>query len=214
MEIQCPFLKEEKVAFCKASPMKKILPYDRLYPKDNICMTEEHRNCPVRRDKEGDLISGHSSHKKICPFMEVEEVLFCGIYPVKKMIPSSAFKLECPCTTQAYIDCHAYRQIAQVNDDPGETTTVQGFLVDDTVYYHQRHLWLQRFNGTVRVGLDDFGQWLLGDIEKITFPRLKKQVGRSQTLVQISCAHGTAEITSPLSGTVVEINEGVRRDCS
>jgi glycine cleavage system H protein len=62
--------------------------------------------------------------------------------------------------------------------------------------------------------LDDFGQWLLGDIEKITFPRLKKQVGRSQTLVQISCAHGTAEITSPLSGTVVEINEEVCRDCS
>jgi glycine cleavage system H lipoate-binding protein len=62
--------------------------------------------------------------------------------------------------------------------------------------------------------LDDFGQWLLGDIEKITFPRRKGRLERSQPLLHISCAHGTAAISSPLSGIVTEVNEEARRDSS
>jgi glycine cleavage system H lipoate-binding protein len=62
--------------------------------------------------------------------------------------------------------------------------------------------------------LDDFGQWLLGDIENITFPRRKERVERTQPLMHVSCAHGTAEITSPLSGVVMAVNEEVRRDSS
>jgi glycine cleavage system H protein len=214
METRCPFLKDQKVAFCKASPFRKMLPYDRLYPQDNICMQEEHVSCPVYCDKEGERVSGHSNTKQVCPYLEVEEVLFCGVYPVKKMIPSSAFKLECPCTTDAYIDCPAYRQIAQGGVTPSEVATVRGFLLNDTVYYHRGHLWLQRVNGKVRLGLDDFGQWLLGDIEKINFPRPKGRVERSQPLLRISCSHGTAEIASPLSGIVTEVNDEARRDNS
>ena len=214
METRCPFLKNQKVAFCKASPFRKMLPYDRLYLQDNICMQKKHVSCAVYRDKEGERVPAHSNKKQVCPYLEVEEVLFCGVYPVKKMIPSSAFKLECPCTTDAYVDCPAYRQIAQGDVTPSEMVTVRGFLLNDTVYYHRGHLWLQRVNGKVRQGLDDFGQWLLGDIEKITFPRRKERVERKQTLLHVSCAHGTAAITSPLSGVVMEVNEEVRRDSS
>jgi len=216
METHCPFLKDEKMAFCKAFPVRKMLPCDRLYLQDNICIKEEHRTCSIYRVKEAERVSGHPSNKRVCPYLEVEEVIFCGVYPVKKMIPSSAFKLECPCTTEAYIDCPAYRQIAQGDLDIacGEAVTVRGFLLDDTVYYHRGHLWLQRINGRVRVGLDDFGQWLLGDIENITFPPHKERVERNQPLLRLSCSHGTAEIASPLAGTVMDANEGVHRDTS
>jgi glycine cleavage system H protein len=214
METRCPFLKDQKVAFCKASPFRKMIPYDRLYHQDNICMQEEHLNCPCYRDKESERVSAHTSTKQVCPYLEVEEVLFCGVYPVKKMIPSSAFRLECPCTTEAYIDCPAYRQIAQGDIAPNNLATVRGFLLNDTVYYHRGHLWLQRINGKVRLGLDDFGQWLLGNIEKIALPVRKGRVGRRQPLLHISCAHGTAAIASPLSGTVMEVNDEVRRDSS
>jgi len=216
METRCPFLKDQKMAFCKAFPVKKMLPYDRLYLDDNICMKEEHRTCPVYRGKEAEQRFGHSSNKKACAHLEVEEVIFCGVYPVKKMIPSSAFKLECPCTTAAYIDCPAYRQIAQGDCASSEMTmsTVRGFLLEDTVYYHRGHLWLQRLNGKVRLGLDDLGQWLLGDIEKITFSRCTGWVKRNQPLLRISCSNGTAEIASPFSGQVTEVNEVARQDSS
>jgi glycine cleavage system H protein len=214
METRCPFLKDQKMAFCKAFPVRKMLPYDRLYLDDNICMKEEHRTCAVYCSKEEARNSGHVSTKKACAYLEVEEVLFCGVYPVKKMIPSSAFKLECPCTTRAYIDCPAYRQIAYGDCASLEPPTVRGFLLEDTVYYHRGHLWVQRVNGKVRLGMDDLGQWLLGDIEKITFSRRKGWVERNQPLLRISCSHGTAEIASPLSGHVIAVNEGTRRDSS
>ena len=216
METRCPFLKDQKMAFCKAFLVRKMLPYDRLYLEDNICMKEEHRTCPVYRGKEAAQFFGHSSNKKACAHLEVEEVIFCGVYPVKKMIPSSAFKLECPCTTEAYTDCPAYRQIAQGDCALSEltTATVRGFLLEDTVYYHRGHLWLQRLNGKVRLGLDDLGQWLLGDIEKITFSRRKGWVERNQPLLRISCSNGTAKIASPFSGKVVAVNEVARQDSS
>lgn len=214
MERQCPFLRAQKMAFCRAFPIKKMLPYDRLYIEDNICMKADHCSCPVYRGEAVELVSDHPSTQKFCPSLEVEEVVFCGVYPVKKMIPSSAFKLECPCTTEAYRECPAYRQIAEGDLAPGAVDKVRGFLLEDRAYYHQGHLWLQRINGKVRLGLDDFGRWLLGDIERIAFPRRKGRVERSRPLLRISGTHGTAEIPSPLSGTVLEVNEGARRDSS
>jgi glycine cleavage system H protein len=214
METRCPFLKTQKVAFCKAFPVKKMIPYDRLHIEENICMKEEHLNCPVLCGKDGERFSGNSTKKKFCPSLEIEEVLFCGVYPVKKMIPSSAFRLECPCTTKAYTECPAYRQIAEGDGVVHNVPSVRGFLLDDTVYYYRSHLWLQRVNGTVRLGLDDFGQWLLGDIKKITFPPCNGRVSRAQPLMQISCSHGTAEIASPISGTVVEVNQEIQSKSS
>jgi hypothetical protein len=55
---------------------------------------------------------------------------------------------------------------------------------------------------------------LLGEIENITFPRCKERVERSEPLLHIRCAHGTAAITSPLSGIVTEVNKEAHRDSS
>ncbi len=214
MEKQCPFLRAQKVAFCKAFPIKKMLPYDQLYLEDNICMKAEHLTCPVYRGEDTELVFDNPGINKRCPSLEVDEVIFCEVYPVKKMIPSSAFKLACPCTTEAYSECPVYRQIAEGDLASGTVDTVRGFLLEERAYYHHDHLWLQRINGKVRLGLDDFGQWLLGDIEKITFPRRKGRVERSRTLLRIRGTHGTAEIASPLAGTVLEVNEGACRDSS
>jgi glycine cleavage system H protein len=214
MEKQCPFLRTQKVIFCKAFPVRKMLPYDQLCLEDNICMKAEHRTCPVYRGDKVKPDTDQPSTQKRCPSLEVDEVIFCGIYPVKKMIPSSAFKLECPCTTKAYSECPTYRQIAEGDLASGTVDTVRGFLLEDKAYYHQCHLWLHRINGKVRLGLDDFGQWLLGDIEKINFPPRKGRVERQRPFLRISGAHGTAEIASPLSGTVLDVNEGARRDVS
>lgn len=211
METRCPFLKDEKVAFCKAFPVKKMLPFERLYLKDNLCLREAHTQCPVFVEKEGD----RASRRKTCPFWEVEEMIYCEVYPVKKMIPSSAFRLECPCTTEAYIDCPAYQKIAQGDIAPAQgAIEVRGFLLDDTVYYHQGHLWLQRVDGKLRVGLDDFGQWLLGDITEVILPNQGGHVESGHPLVTLRCVQGTAHISSPVSGTVVRVNEEVRGDSS
>ena len=212
METRCPFLKEEKVAFCRGFPIKKMLPFDRLYLKENLCSRASYVECPTYREKG----AGTITTKKVCPFLEVEPMIYCGVYPVKKMIPSSAFRLECPCTTEAYIDCPAYQKIAQgdLSASLDEVIRVRGFLLDDTVYYHKAHLWLQRVDGMLRVGLDDFGQWLLAEVEEVIFPPQGTRLRIGHRLLTLRCAQGTAEISSPLSGAVVEVNEELRKDSS
>ncbi len=210
METRCPFLQDQRVAFCKASHFRKMLPYDRLYINDLICLKEEHRACPIYTEKEGDKTYRRGKHHKGCPYLEVEGVLFCSVYPVKKMIPSSAFKLECPCTTDSYIDCPAYQQIAR-GDVQAERSRVRGFLFDETRYYYRCHIWLERINGCVRLGLDDFGRFLLGDIKAITF-LISKKVARNQPFVRIKCSQGTVEIAAPVEGTVLEINSALGKN--
>ncbi len=211
METRCPFLKEERMAFCKAFPIKKMLPLDRLYLKDSLCLRGDYTQCPTYREKKGDMVSG----KRVCPFLEVESVIYCEVYPIKKMIPASCYKLECPCTTEAYIDCPAYQKIAQGDIPPAaEAVRVRGFLLDDTVYYHKGHIWLQRVDGKLRLGLDDFGQWLLGEIKEVVLPNRGGKIISGRPLLKFRCAQGTAEISSPLNGIVVGINEGLREDSS
>jgi len=212
METRCPFLKEEKVAFCRAFPIKKMLPFDRLYLKENICSEEAHIDCPVYKEQ-GD---GGVAAKKLCPYLEVEAVIFCGVYPKKKMIPSSAFRLECPCTTEAYVDCFAYQKIAQgdLSSAEPEVATIRGFLFDNTVYHYRGHIWLQQTNGRVRVGLDDFGQWLLGRIDEVILPTHGGRVRPGHLLAELRCTQGTANLISPLSGTVVGVNSGLHQNSS
>ncbi len=214
METRCPFLKEERVAFCRAFPIKKMLPFDRLYLKDNLCFREDYIHCSTYQDKMGEKTS--YSKNKICPFLEVEMVIYCKVYPVKKMIPASCFRLECPCTTDRYIDCPAYERIAQGDIAPaqGEAINVRGFLFDDTMYYHKGHIWLQPINGRLKMGMDDFGQWLLGEIEEIILPRQGEHVKPGHPMLKFRSAQGTAAISSPLHGTIVQVNDETCRDTS
>ena len=211
MDIRCPFLKEEKVAFCRAFPIKKMLPFDKLYLKDNLCFKKAHLCTHYQERGEKQDVAG-----KVCPFLEVGGVIYCEVYPVKKMIPASCFKLECPCTTERYVECPAYKGIAQgdLSCDAVEVSKVRGFLFDDTMYHHKGHLWLQRLNGKLRVGVDDFAQWLLGEVEEITIPSQGSRVRCGHTLVRLRCVQGTAEISSPVSGTVVGVNKVVAADRS
>ncbi len=35
---ECPFLREERVVFCKAFPLSKVLPLEKVFDKENLCL--------------------------------------------------------------------------------------------------------------------------------------------------------------------------------
>jgi hypothetical protein len=45
----CPFYEEIVVAYCRATPVKKMLPASRLQPT-SPCMLEGHAVCPFYQD--------------------------------------------------------------------------------------------------------------------------------------------------------------------
>jgi hypothetical protein len=47
--MRCPFFEEVLVAFCRAYPMKKMVPSDRLQA-NCVCTCERFEDCPLFRE--------------------------------------------------------------------------------------------------------------------------------------------------------------------
>jgi len=206
--IKCPFLEEIKMAYCKAYPIKKMIPVASI--KENPCVTPTHFHCPIYEEGAKDSVTFHilSISADSCPFFEESNMMYCKVYPIKKMIPISAMQLESCCTKEAYHECDAYLNIAEGD----KTVRVKGFLMKSDLSYHEGHTWLKREKDKVKVGFDDFASQLLGNIEKVELPVRGEQVKVNNALLKVKCGGYIAEPSSPLSGTVVEVNECLLRN--
>ncbi len=80
-------------------------------------------------------------------------------------------------------------------------------------YYAPGHTWVESRSGqAIRVGFDDLAQRVLGHVTAMTLPVPGARLKEGQALVQVACGDRHATIPSPISGTVVGINDAVVRD--
>jgi glycine cleavage system H protein len=201
--IKCPFLEEMKMASCKAYPIKKMIPVASI--TENPCATADHFHCPVYEERAKDSVTFHvlSMTADQCPFFEESNMMYCKVYPIKKMIPISAMQLESCCTKEAYTSCDSYLEIAEGD----KKVKVRGFLMRTDLSYHKGHTWVKRVKEAVKVGFDDFASRLLGTIEKVEIPAKGETVKVNTVFLKVRCGNYAAESISPLSGTVAEVNE-------
>ena len=76
------------------------------------------------------------------------------------------------------------------------------------VYYHDGHAWAKLDEGNrVRIGLDDFTQQVMGDIEDIEIPSIGSQLKQGEVAWKLSQGKRKLSQLAPLGGTVVELNE-------
>lgn len=83
------------------------------------------------------------------------------------------------------------------------------------VYYHHGHAWAKFEEGDcVRMGLDDFTQRVMGNIEGIEMPVVGSQLNQGEVAWKLG--HGKRKLCqlAPLGGMVVELNEKLTRDPS
>lgn len=86
-------------------------------------------------------------------------------------------------------------------------TSIGGFLLHPGIYYHPGHSWVMPENdGTVRVGLDDFGRKLVDGIREIGLPKKGSSLRAGKIAVQVSCGEKQADLVSPVDGVVTEVN--------
>ena len=82
-------------------------------------------------------------------------------------------------------------------------------------YVHPGHTWARATeDGDVLVGVDDFGQSLIGTIDEVELPRLLKKVQQGCVAWHVWHGHRLVGLVSPVSGRVVEKNEMVLRNPS
>ena len=75
--------------------------------------------------------------------------------------------------------------------------------------YTNDHEWLRVEGDIVTLGISDFAQSELGDIVFIEFPEVGSAVEKGEAFGTIEAVKTVADIVSPMSGEVAEINEGL-----
>jgi glycine cleavage system H protein len=82
-------------------------------------------------------------------------------------------------------------------------------------YIHPGHTWARvTEDGDVLVGIDDFGQSLIGTIDEVKVPRLLRKVRQGEVAWRVWHGHRQVGLVSPVNGRVIEKNEMVLRNPS
>jgi glycine cleavage system H protein len=77
----------------------------------------------------------------------------------------------------------------------------------ENLKYHKEHTWVKLSGKQATVGITDYAQESLGDIVYIELPEVDASVEVNTGLSEIESTKATASIISPVSGTVVKVNE-------
>jgi glycine cleavage system H lipoate-binding protein len=89
---------------------------------------------------------------------------------------------------------------------------VAGFDQPESYYYHRGHSWATtEFGGRVRVGLDDFAQRLVGQIEEIFLPKLGQKVAQGTPGLGIKRKKHDVSVLAPIEGVVTHVNTQVAK---
>jgi glycine cleavage system H protein len=75
--------------------------------------------------------------------------------------------------------------------------------------FTKEHEWIKIENGTAIIGISDFAQEQLGDIVSIELPKAGGFFRQGQTMAIVDSVKASSDIYTPISGEVVEVNEGL-----
>ncbi len=73
--------------------------------------------------------------------------------------------------------------------------------------FHKEHTWVKLSKKKALIGITDYAQDALGDIVYIDLPEIDAFVEANTEIAEIESTKATSAVISPVSGTIVEINE-------
>ena len=79
-------------------------------------------------------------------------------------------------------------------------------MVPDQLYYTKEHEWVHVEGDKCRVGVTDYAQKSLHEIVYVDLPKIGARVDQMQSLGTVESVKAVADVFSPLSGEVLEVN--------
>ncbi len=73
--------------------------------------------------------------------------------------------------------------------------------------FHKEHTWAKVSGKKATIGITDYAQESLGDIVYIDLPETDIEVSANTELTEIESTKATSAVISPVSGTVIEVND-------
>jgi glycine cleavage system H protein len=77
----------------------------------------------------------------------------------------------------------------------------------DELRYSEEHEWVAVDGPRARIGITDFAQDSLGDVVYVELPGVGANVMAHASCAEVESTKSVSEIFSPVTGTVVEVNE-------
>ena len=73
--------------------------------------------------------------------------------------------------------------------------------------FHKEHEWVRAEGQEATLGISNFAQEALGDVVFIELPKVGSTVSAEQEIGEVESTKATSTIYTPLSGTVLRVNE-------
>jgi len=85
-------------------------------------------------------------------------------------------------------------------------------IFPEDLLYSREHIWVRIDGDMATLGITDYAQESLGEILSVEFPEIDTYVERDETFGSIESTKAVIDLISPVSGTVVSINEDITDD--
>ncbi|MGI6451886.1 MAG: glycine cleavage system protein GcvH [Syntrophomonadaceae bacterium] len=79
--------------------------------------------------------------------------------------------------------------------------------IPENLLYTQDHEWISVEGNNGKIGITDYAQTHLGDIVYIELPATDSEVAQGESIGVIESVKAVANVFSPASGTIIEVNE-------
>lgn len=89
-----------------------------------------------------------------------------------------------------------------------------GFHIPEDLYYTKDHEWAQVDENIVTVGVTEYAQSALGEIVYVELPEEGAKVTQNEPFGVIESVKAVSDLFSPVSGTVIEVNNSIVEDPS
>jgi len=91
---------------------------------------------------------------------------------------------------------------------PPQYLNAHGYLVPRDYYIHKGHGWARvEYGGRVRIGLDDFGNRLVGPVDKLRLPSLGTRFKAAEESFILQREGHEAGVRCPIAGVVTAVNQ-------
>lgn len=75
------------------------------------------------------------------------------------------------------------------------------------LYYSESHEWVKVDGNIAIVGITDFAQHAMGDLSYVDMPEVDDELEKGEEFGAVESVKAASDLYSPVSGTVIEINE-------
>ena len=75
------------------------------------------------------------------------------------------------------------------------------------LYYSESHEWVKVEGNIAVIGITDFAQHAMGDLSYVDMPEVDDELEKGEEFGAVESVKAASDLYSPVSGTVIEINE-------